>query len=413
MSISQIAVGLQPLGFVTDISESVTANAGDALLYCLNWRDGSNAITLNTPAWGSEAFTKIGGTIYNESSYTAIYKLNVAASGAHNITATFSDYVRVTTMKYHARPSDANPIYFSGFLSKAYPPASFTEPSLSFSSVPADAILLDILAASGFDSGDNEVGTTWTPDSPATLVDSVINTNSGHIANMLVSKTLGGGNITSAWSASADEPRYAQLGIYLSQATPVSIDTLASTLMPGVSTPVATTGLGTITGGTFGGEPINFSAPGGDGTLSPLAWVDGLVQPLSVGFSYTVSLTDGDKTATRGAIYGMPAGLAHRTVPGTVSTADDSLYKEPLLAPGTDVFIPDWMDSLMDSDGTLRDVPFGTHDGFWLRDLSYTLHSFSIVVNETGVSVEFARVIIGTKAAGRLLAGKFLSGKLL
>lgn len=189
-------------------------------------------------------------------------------------------------------------------------------------------------------------------------------------------------------------------------ASGASIDVLNAILYPGVTAAYETTGVGLddpIFSITLGGETVAFTQSEGDGTLTPPAWEDGVIQPLDHGTPHAVVISDGTLSATANRLYGVPAGLVHRTVPGSVSTSETSLYRNEVIAPGTDVYLPSSFNDHVAEDGELIDVSFGTYTGFWRRDLDYTMYSFDLVFSEEGA----------TEIPTRILSGKLLRGKLL
>lgn len=167
-----------------------------------------------------------------------------------------------------------------------------------------------------------------------------------------------------------------------------TIDSLASLIYQGVSTPFQTTGIDSpITSITFGDVAMAFAESGGDGSLTAPAWYSGLIQPLDHEQDYSVYITDGVTSASALRQYGVPAGLEHRTVPGTVNTGNDSLYQYSTFQPGFDAYIPDLGAGSIDNDGTFVDLVPGTYPGFWSRDLSYEMHQFTLVYAPTTPAV--------------------------
>ena len=95
--------------------------------------------------------------------------------------------------------------------------------------------------------------------------------------------------------ALVDETRFGFSATYVSIA---SIDTLADPIyLDGTAKTIATTGLGTLTSATIGGVAVAYSAPSGDGTITPAAWAEGVVG-LLLGSSRAVVVGDGTNTAT-------------------------------------------------------------------------------------------------------------------
>lgn len=275
---------------------SVAAVTGDKILFLSYWRQKAQTIT--APLWNGQTFTQIGSTIDTGEASLGLYELTAASSTTASVTASYSDYVYYNTAVVVTRDSAVGAITTTLSTPQIYNSGGYTNPSITVSSVPTGALLLDFLAAMGWDTGYGDVtATTWTPNQ--TSRGGITNTGQQAINRLAVSSAAGAGsNVTTSWAPSADQPMYTHLAMYLDATPSYAIDTITNPSVLGSSGNVInTTGLGTLTSLTIGGKAVSsLSATGGDGTYSIPAWAD-TVQGFLLGSGQTVVASDGTNSA--------------------------------------------------------------------------------------------------------------------
>lgn len=286
--------------FTNSLSQSVTANSGDAIVLHMRWRKISS-ITFDSPSWNGQSLAIIGTQQDDGEALSATYWVQASSTGTHDLIGTFSDYVIAAGIATVVRLS-AGTISVAGFQSQIYTGTGSADPSLTLTGVPSGATTMSFLGNQGWHGGYGNVATTLSPNSPLTGNSTITNTTYRGV--WAVSNANAGsatGSVNAAWTRSdADEPMFTHVAFYLNSAltsptidsgtNPVSLGTTGNT--------INTSNLGTLTSLTIGGVAVtSLSAPSGDGTFSIAAWADGVVgTPLG---TQTQLAGDGTDTASR------------------------------------------------------------------------------------------------------------------
>lgn len=274
---------------------NVAAQVKDTIVlisYCRN-----KSTTMTAPQWNGQTFELTYFLPDTGEAAVSIYELEVVTAGTANITSTFSGYVYFNSAALVLRDSSANSILLSLSTPQIYNSGTFTNPSITYPSVPNDLLLLDFLLAMGWNTGyDDLTSTTWTPN--LTSRSGITNTGTAGINKLLISSTVGtGANVTSTWTPSAGQPMYTHLLLSATSGILPNIDSITP-LNLGSSGTVTTSGMGALTSLTINGKAVSSLVSSvGSSTFSIPSWADGVVG-FKLGSGFTTVGSDGTYTAT-------------------------------------------------------------------------------------------------------------------
>lgn len=364
---------------------SVAAVAGDYILSAIVFRDIGSAPS--SVLWGAESLVKIGSTYDTTQSAVVLYGKIATSSATSSVVCTLPTSQKHNISVSVLRDSSIGTITASTPQAQYYNSGTYSSPSLTTTSVPTGAILIDLLVALGWDTSFNDVtASTWSVTN--TDRGSITCTTDKHINILAIQSAAGAGsNITSGWSVSANQPMYAHLALYLSASASTTIDTIDNPITVGTAFNLTTTGLGTLTtASTIGGVPVTAaSAPSGDGTLT-YSFTNAALGPLMGTVSVVAS--DGTNTATA-------TGKTLQTMSGYTSIvlasldrSSTSLGSDPAINNGDEVHAPNLGGGTLAATGLFTSVPFGTYSGFWKRDATDgKMYTFTVILSSTGTTV--------------------------
>lgn len=225
---------------------SVQANAGELIVYSIQYRDqGSNNVG-GTPTWNGQNMTSTGpranGYMWSQTWYV------VASS-----TATASILNAVTDGG--AFPGVALAMTFSGvtavgaIIQQAYT-STYANPSLTSGALASGDLLVEILNASGYDAGfGNTIGVTWAETNTQTRRATITGVQTS--GNLIASTKTGTGALTVGYTPTGGNPAYVHTLLPLSSTPPTTIDTVTTGGVSGLKVnsgfAITTTGLGNLT----------------------------------------------------------------------------------------------------------------------------------------------------------------------
>lgn len=297
------------------LTQSLTANAGDKLLFFISWNpDGGR--TVDSVVWGATTLTRDGTAIDSGESQVALYTAIADTSTTQSIVATFSDSINFNAAVMVCRDADSGTISHSSKNVQIYNTGTYANPSTTETSVPSGGLVVDFLSGLGWDKDYNNVAaTTWASVSPSTDRSGIQHSGMVRVNWTRAQTAVGAGSdITSAWTASAGGPMFVHVTLKLTAVTVDSLDTVTSPVTHGgTGYTVATTGLDTLTSMTVDTVAVtSLSATDGDGTFAMPSRTDGSTR---AGYgSKAVSVTDGTKTVTSTTIVNPPATQSYVTL---------------------------------------------------------------------------------------------------
>lgn len=241
---------------------NVTAQTGDWIYVTYAWRGtggggGTNVVLSGAPTWNSQTFTQVGTTLSLNADtgllQLAIYRVKAASNATSSITQTFAasqfancvaGYVVKVGLDGTA-PNDT-PITQNVW-------TTYSNPTLSPTSLVAGDEIMEFLADMGWDSSFNNVsGSTWSPANTQTNVFDQQFALAAGAPRVRYDKKSGTGTVPVGYTVSTGQPGYLHVAMRLVSAVVGAV----------LSSPTPSGTLGTATTASIGATTTQASGSG-------------------------------------------------------------------------------------------------------------------------------------------------------
>lgn len=297
---------------MNSLSDSISLQAGDLLLYAIHNRDSHQ---FSAPTWNGQTLTEAASL--SPFSYFKVFYVLANATATANLTSTapgFTD-TNVAWISFRSSTNAFTSTPFRDVKTLSYTSGTYTNPSVTLSGLVAGDNVASFLAWSGWNTGFGNAQSTTAVESNLTAEGVVQNsTNQNTPGRTYLSSGTGyTGNTTVGYTKSgAGSPVHGMIAIAVQESSQL-IDTITDPLVP--NSPVNGTCTGYSNGAatlSFSGVSIPVTVTGGSfsGTVPMLA--DGFTWPRLPATGQTVTLTQASNSATASVAISLPTG--HQTL---------------------------------------------------------------------------------------------------
>ena len=312
MAITKIVQAPISKGFVNSISDSISLQAGDLLLYAIHNRDNHQ---FAAPTWNGQTLLQAAAvTAY---SYLRVYYVLANSTATANLTSTATGFTdtNVAWVSFRSSTNAFTSTPFRDVKTLSYTSGTYTNPSVTLAGLVAGDNVASFLAWSGWNTGFGNVQSTTAVESNLTAEGVVQNSSNQNTPGRtyLSSGTGYTGSTTVGYTKSgAGSPVHGMIAIAVQESSQL-INTITDPLVP--NSPVSGTCTGYSNGAatlSFSGVSIPVTITGGSfsGTVPMLA--DGVTWPRLPATGQTVTLTQASNTATASVDISLPTG--HQTL---------------------------------------------------------------------------------------------------
>jgi len=374
---------------------SVQANAGELILFTVQYRDqGSRNISV-PPTWNGQNMVSAGARL-NGYMWAQTWSVIASSTATANIIATVDSGEYLTGVSLARTYSGVSSI--AAAVTQSLFDGTYANPSLTSGALAAGDLIDETLASSGYsaDGGFSDMtGVTWAETNAQTRQNTVLSTSTD-VGNLIFSTKSGTGSINVGYTPTGGQPAYVHMLLQLIAGGPAaSIDSITTDGSPGlvVGEPflISTTGLGTITSITVttAATPaatttaINLSAGAGEMKY----WIDGQYFPYEG--TVTVVASDGTLTATGTFNLSIPADQAD-VVFNAVETTDATYVTTKLADIGHPVsngdkgYYPPIGGFTIGTNGHISSPDGATTFVLWIHKTSGIIEMYNVVINDAG-----------------------------
>jgi hypothetical protein len=295
-------------GLVNSLSDSISLQAGDLLLYAIHNRDNQQ---FAAPVWNGQTLTLAAAlTPY---SYLRVYYVLANSTATANLTSTATGFVE-TNVAWVVLRSSTNSFTstpFRDLKTLNYTSGTYTNPSVTLTGLQANDSVVSFLAWSGWNTGFGNVQSTTAVESNLTAEGVIQNSaNQNTPGRTYLSSGTGytGDTIVGYTKSGAGNPVHGMVAIAVQESSQL-IDTITDPLVPNSAVS------GTCTGYSNGAATLSFSGvsipvtiTGGSFTGTVPMLTDGVTWPRLPATGQTVTLTQASNSATAAVAISLPSG---------------------------------------------------------------------------------------------------------
>lgn len=299
-------------GLVNSLSDSISLQAGDLLIYAIHNRDNHQ---FSTPVWNGQTLTQAASL--SPLSYFRVYYVLASSTATANLTSTATGFTdtNVAWVSFRSSTNSFTSTPFRDVETLSYTSGTYTNPSVTLAGLVAGDNVVSFLAWSGWNTGFGNVQSTTAVESNLTAEGVVQNsTHQNTPGRTYLSSGTGytGNTVVGYTKSGAGSPVHGMIAIAVQESSQL-INTITDPLVPNSAIS------GTCTGFADGAATISFSgvsipvtitSGSFSGTVPMLA--DGIVWPRLPAVGQTVTLTQSSNTATASVGINLPTG--HQTL---------------------------------------------------------------------------------------------------
>lgn len=296
-------------GLVNSLSDSISLQAGDLLLYAIHNRDNHQ---FAAPTWNGQ--TLIEAAALSPFSYFKVFYVLAAATATANLTSTAAGFTdtNVAWVRFRSSTNSFTSTPFRDVKTISYTSGTYANPSVTLAGLVAGDNVASFLAWSGWNTAFGNVQSTTAVESNLTAEGVVQNSSNQNTPGRtyLSSGTGYTGNTAVGYTKSgAGSPVHGMIAIAVQESSQL-ISTFTDPVVPGSPASGTQTGFanGAITA-DFGGLTFTGTVSGSALSGSVSSFVDGGLCPLLPAASVSGTFTQGGNTASLTRAVSVPAGL--------------------------------------------------------------------------------------------------------